>query len=164
MQSKQEEIDELKRIVNDVFLVDIEIQSSVRRVVDARKVYSKILRDSGCSYELIGETINKDHASIIHYVKTVEHLLFYDKNLRDKYVACKNIFIKKRKSISEQIKKDVDIYVTVVRLTNELQEALDIRDKLLNEFFDYIKDYEERAGRLPNSHECKHHILQLFNK
>ena len=160
----KEDIDELKKIVNDVFLVDIELKDSRRVVVDARKVYSKILRDRGYSYELIGSTIKKDHATIIHYVKNIEYLLSYDQILREKYVACKNVFIKKKNSISEQIKKDVDIYVTVVRLTNELQEAVEIKEKLLDEFFNYIQDYEERTGRLPNSYECKHHILQLFNK
>jgi len=164
MQSRQEEIDELKKIVNDIFLVDIEVKNSKRGVVDARKVYSKILRDSGYSYELIGETINKDHATIIHYVKNIEYLLSYDRLLRDKYVACKNVFIKKRKSIKEQVKKDVDIYVTVVRLANELQDALAVKEKLLDEFFNYIEDHEKRTGRLPNSYECKHHILPLFNK
>jgi hypothetical protein len=160
----KEDIDELKKIVNDVFLVDIELKDSKRAVVDARKVYSKILRDRGYSYESIGNTIKKDHATIIHYVKNIEYLLSYDQILREKYVACKNVFIKKKNSISEQIKKDVDIYVTVVRLTNELQEAVAIKEKLLDEFFNYIQDYEERTGRLPNSYECKHHILQLFNK
>jgi len=164
MQSRQEEIDELKKIVNDIFLVDIEVKNSKRGVVDARKVYSKILRDSGYSYELIGETINKDHATIIHYVKNIEHLLSYDRIIREKYVACKNVFIKKRKSIKEQIKKDVDIYVTVIRLSNELEKAVAVKEKLLDEFFNFIQDYEKRTGRLPNSHECKHHILELFNK
>ena len=152
---------ELKEIINEVFLVDIDIKSSKRAVVDARKVYSKILRDSGYSYELIGETINKNHATIIHYVKNIEYLLSYDQILRDKYVACKNIFTVN--SVKEQKKKDVDIYVTVVRLANELQEAVVIKEKLLDEFFNYIQDYEQRTGRLPNSYECKHHILPLFN-
>jgi hypothetical protein len=152
---------ELKEIINEVFLVDIDIKSSKRAVVDARKVYSKILRDSGYNYELIGETINKNHATIIHYVKNIEYLLSYDQILRDKYVACKNIFTVN--SVKEQEKKDVDIYVTVVRLANELQEAVAIKEKLLDEFFNYIQDYEQRTGRLPNSYECKHHILPLFN-
>ena len=88
-------------------------------------------------------------------------MLSYDQILRDKYVACKNIFTVN--SVKEQEKKDVDIYVTVVRLANELQEAVVIKEKLLDEFFNYIQDYEQRTGRLPNSYECKHHILPLFN-
>ena len=164
MQSRKEEIDELKKIVNDVFLVDLEVKNRKRGVVDARKIYSKILRDSGYSYELIAETINKDHATIIHYVRNVEHILSYDRMLRDKYVACKNVFIKKRKSIKEQIKRDVDVYVTVIRLTNELQEAISSNKKLLNEFVDYIEQYEKEKGYLPSIKEYRHTILPLFNK
>jgi hypothetical protein len=164
MQSKKEEIDELKKIVNDVFLVDLEVNNRKRGVVDARKVYSKILRDSGYSYDLIGETLGKNHATIIHYVKNIEHILSYDRIVRDRYVACKNVFVKKRKSISEQTKKDADIYVTVVRLTNELQEAVAIKEKLLNEFFNFTEQYEKKTGRLPSSYDCREHILPLFNK
>ena len=164
MQSKKEEIDELKKIVNDVFLVDLEVNNRKRGVVDARKVYSKILRDSGYSYDLIGETLGKNHATIIHYVKNIEHILSYDRIVRDRYVACKNVFVKKRKSISEQTKKDADIYVTVVRLTNELQEAVAIKEKLLNEFFNFTEQYEKKTGRLPSYYDCREHILPLFNK
>ena len=154
--------EELKRIVNDTFLVDIEIESRKRDVVDARKVYSKILRDSGYSYESIGKTINKNHATIMHYVKNIEHLMSYDQILRNKYVACKNVFIKKKKSILDQVKKDVDIYVTVVRLTNELQEATS--NKILYDFVDYIEEYEKQRGYLPSIYDYRHTILPLFNK
>lgn len=156
--------EELKRIVNDAFLVDIEIESRKRDVVDARKVYSKILRDSGYSYESIGKTINKNHATIMHYVKTIEHLMSYDQILRNKYIACKNVFIKNKKSILDQIKKDVDIYVTVVRLTNELQEAIESKNKILNEFVDYIEQYEKTTGNLPNIYDYRRNILPLFHK
>lgn len=164
MQLRKEEIEELKRIVNDVFLVDLEVNNRKRGVVDARKIYSKILRDNGYSYELIAETINKDHATIIHYIKNVDYLLSYDRLLRDKYIACKNIFSKKRKSISEELKKDVDIYVTVIRLANELQEAVSSKKKILNEFVDYIEEYEKKNGYLPSIYDYKHTILPLFNK
>lgn len=158
----KEKIDELKTIVNDVFLVDIDIKNSKRGVVDARKVYSKILRDSGYSYELIGETINKNHATIIHYVKSIDYLLSYDQILREKYVACKNIFT--GKFIKDQIDKDVDIYVTVIRLTNELQEAVESKHKVLNNFVDYIEQFEKTTGYIPNVYDLRKHILPLFNK
>jgi len=154
--------EELKRIVNDVFLVDIEIESRKRDVVDARKVYSKILRDSGYSYELIGKTINKNHATIMHYVKNIEHLISYDQILKNKYVDCKNIFLENKKSILEQVKKDEDIYVTVIRLTNELQEATS--NKILYDFVDYIEEYEKQRGYLPSIYDYRHTILPLFNK
>jgi hypothetical protein len=164
MQSRQEEIDELKRIVNDIFLVDLEVKNRKRDVVDARKVYSKILRDNGYSYELIGKTLGKDHATIIHYIKNIEYILSYDKIIIDKYVACKNVFITTRKSIKEQIEKDVDIYVTVVRLTSELQDAVSSKKKVLNDFVDYIEQYEKQRGYLPSIYDYRHTILPLFNQ
>jgi hypothetical protein len=164
MQSRQEEIDELKRIVNDIFLVDLEVISRKRDVVDARKVYSKILRDNGYSYDLIGKTLGKDHATIIHYIKNIEYILSYDKIIIDKYVACKNVFITTRKSIKEQIEKDVDIYVTVVRLTSELQDAVSSKKKVLNDFVDYIEEYEKQRGYLPSIYDYRHTILPLFNQ
>jgi len=164
MQSRQEEIDELKRIVNDIFLVDLEVINRKRDVVDARKVYSKILRDNGYSYDLIGKTLGKDHATIIHYIKNIEYILSYDKIIIDKYVACKNVFITTRKSIKEQIEKDVDIYVTVVRLTSELQDAVSSKKKVLNDFVDYIEQYEKQRGYLPSIYDYRHTILPLFNQ
>ena len=157
-------MEELKKIVNDVFLIDLMSNRRERTIVDARKVYSKILRDEGISLESIGKSINKNHATVIHYVKDLHSILSYDKELRDKYVACKNVFIKERKPISQQIKKDADVYVTVIRLTNELQEAISNKNKILNKFVDYIEEYEKKEGTLPSIEEYRHTILPLFNE
>jgi chromosomal replication initiation ATPase DnaA len=85
-------MDELKTIVNNIFLTDVDSENRQRQVVDARKVYSKILRDLGYSCQAVGDSIKKDHATIIHYQKSIEHLLAYDDTLREKYKACKNAF------------------------------------------------------------------------
>lgn len=160
----EKEIQELKRIVNAIFLVNLDSKSRERNIVDARKIYSKMLRDSGFSYEAIGKTIGKCHATIVHYINNIEYILSYDKRLRDKYIACKNDFIKKRESISEQIKKDADVYVTIIRLANELEEAISDKNKVLYDFVNYIEDYERREGTLPSLYEYKHTILPLFIK
>lgn len=160
----EKEIQELKRIVNAIFLVNLDSKSRERNIVDARKIYAKMLRDSGFSYEAIGKTIGKCHATIVHYINNVEHILSYDKRLRDKYIACKNNFIKKRQSISEQIKKDADVYVTIIRLANELEEAISDKNKVLYDFVNYIEEYERKEGTLPSLYEYKHTILPLFIK
>jgi len=161
---KQKEIEGLKRIVNEAFLVDLDVDNRKREVVDARKIYSKILRDIGYSYEAIGSTINKNHATIIHYVKNIEHLLSYDQSLYFKYVACKNVFVEKKESISDQIKKDADVYVTAIRLTTELQQAVSYNNYILDEFVSYIELYELENGCLPTISEYRRDILPLFNR
>lgn len=155
---------ELKNIINEVFFVDIDVKCRNREVVDARKIYSKILRDKGYSYERIGSSIGKDHATIIHYVRNIEHLLAYDQLLKEKYIACENVFSKKTKSVKEQIQKDSDTYATLIRLTNELEEAILRNDKMLNEFVDYIEEYNKKNGFFPSIYDYRHTILPLFNK
>ena len=158
----KEEVERLKAIVNDIFLVELDSPNRTRDVVDARKVYSKILRESGCGYEEIAKTINKNHSTIQHYVKDVEYILTYDKVMMNKYIACKNVFIKESESISQQIKKDADIYVTVVRLANELEEAISSKNKTLNNFVNYIENYQKQNGFHPSIDEYRYIILPLF--
>ena len=164
MRLYKEEMDVLKQIINDVFLVDINDNSRFRNLVDAKRVYSKILRDMGCSYPSIGSSIGKNHATVMHYIKTIDTILTYDANVRNKYIACKNIFVEKKDSVFDELKKDVDVYVTVVRLKNELQEAVSSRSKVLCDFVDYIEQYEKKKGSLPSIYDYRNTILPLFNR
>jgi predicted transcriptional regulator len=157
-----EEIIELQKIVNNIFLVNIEVKSSKRGVVDARKVYSKILRQRGLSFQKIGNCIGKNHATIIHYIKEIDHALIYDKNLREKYILCRDIFTKKRKSILEQVEKDVNIYETVGRLTNELEIAISEKKQILTKFVDYLEQFEKTTGYIPSSYDLRNHVLPNF--
>ena len=164
MKLYEEEVKALTEIVNDVFLVDIIAKNSKRDVVDARQIYSKILREKGYGYESIGRSIKKNHATIVHYIKNIDSLLTYDKQLRDKYMTCKVLFYKDREAITNELKKDVDIYVTAIRLTNELQEAIASKNKILNDFVNYLENFEKTTGYIPNAYELRLNILPLFNK
>jgi len=161
---EEKEIIELKRIVNDVFSVDLEVNNRKVNAVDARKVYSKILKEAGYSYELIGKTINKDHSTVLYYIKNLDSIFTYDKILRDRYIACKSIFIKESDSISEQIKKDVDMYVTILRLTTELNEAMSRKRKIISNFIDYIEQYEKRNRCTLSIQDYRDTLLPLFNE
>ena len=81
---------ELKAIVKKVLGVNIDVETRKRAFVDARRVYSKILRDIGISFESIGRTINKDHATIIHYLRDIDHIFVHDKPFFDKYSKCRD--------------------------------------------------------------------------
>lgn len=161
---KSNKIKELKRIVKEIFLIDVDTQSRKRDVVDARRIYSKILREEGFSFEFIGESVGKDHATIIHYTKSIDTILTHDKALRDRYIACKEMYVKSRGSIIEDMKKDIDAYVTIIRLKNELHEVMYLRDKILDKFVDCIEDYEKKYGYMPSVYECRKKLIPLFNQ
>ena len=53
----------------DVSWISIESKSRVRLVVDARRMYCGILRNTfGITYTLIAKILNKNHATILHNV------------------------------------------------------------------------------------------------
>jgi hypothetical protein len=163
MKLHKEEADALTEIVNSVFLVDIFSNNRKRNIVDARHVYSKILREKKYTYEAIGDSIKKNHATIVHYIKNIDSILTYDKGLRDKYMTCKVLFYKDREAITNELKKDIDIYMTVIRLRGELHQAISNKNKVLNDFVDYIERYEKLRGRLPSVDDYRNIILPLFD-
>ena len=159
------ESEELIEIVNENFFTDMLAKNRKREVVDARRVYAKILRDRGYTFELISRTIGKDHATILHYVRTIDSILIYDKEFREKYLICKDAFLKDKENVSVyKREKDKDIYITVVKLRGQLQEALSDKKEILNKFVYYIEEYENKNGYLPNIDYCRKTILPLFNE
>jgi hypothetical protein len=163
MKLNEKKIIALKDVVKEIFLIDVDKDSRKRDIVDARRVYSKILRDEGYSFESIGLSLGRNHATVIHYAKSIDSILNYDRNLRERYIACKEIYIEKRESIFEEMKKDVDAYVTIVRLTNELHEAISLKNKILTKFVDSIEDFKNKNGYLPSVQDCRLKLLPLFN-
>lgn len=148
-------MDSLKNIINLVFFVDIEDRTRKRQIVDARKAYSKILRDSGFSYEFIGKSINKDHATIIHYVKSVDSLLKYDAIFEKKFILAKKNFLEENKHLMLNSKED--IYAIAISLENRLNELISKREKI-NELLDkYEKENKECVDF------CREVILPLFD-
>lgn len=112
MQQIESEVKSLKGIVEDIFFIDLASKKRKRDVVNARMVYSKILRDRGLKFDMIGDTINKDHSTICYYVAKLENHIEYDKNLYSKYRICKDLFLDNRaplqlKNTEEQLRYEI---------------------------------------------------------
>jgi hypothetical protein len=158
------EKDTLKEIVSGVFNVDISLKDRRRNSVDARRIYSKVLRERGYTFESIGDSLDRDHATIIHYIGSVDTILAYDKGLRDKYIACKNVFLEGRAPLMiERMKKDADLYITVIRLNDELQEIIKEKKEILTKFVHYIDKYEKETGNYPSVSFLKKRVIPLFD-
>jgi hypothetical protein len=158
------EKDALKQIVSGVFNVDISLKDRRRNSVDARRIYSKILRDRGYTFESIGSSIERNHASVINYLLHVDTILSFDKGLRDKYTACNNVFLEGRAPLMvNKIKKDDDLYFTVLRLNNEIEEIIKEKKEILTKFVHYIEKYENETGYFPPIKFLKNNIIPLFD-
>jgi len=150
-------MESLKQIVNEIFLIDIESNRRKRSIVDGRKVYSKILRALGFSYQHIGYTIGKDHATIIHYVKSVDSLLKYDSVFEKKFMLAKKNFLKENKHLIPNQKQD--IYEVAINLELKLNEILSKKQQIIEQ----LNNYEKENGENECLDYCKELMLSLFD-
>ena len=86
-------MEKLKEIVSKVFDTNINIKTRKRNNVEARMIFSKILREDGNTFESIGKAINKDHSTIIYYANQASILIKHSIELSNKYLECKNCYI-----------------------------------------------------------------------
>ena len=79
-------IEKFKKIIELETGVNVEIVSRKRNFVEARAMYYKLLRDvSNMTLQAIGDTVNKDHATILHSLNSVDDWMRYDRKLADRY-------------------------------------------------------------------------------
>lgn len=137
LESVEEEMSALKKIVEDVFALDDLHRNTHRRVyVDARMVYSKILKDRGHSFLSIGKSLNKNHATIIHHVVKIDHIMKHDSELRSKYQKARSEFLCEREAFySNPTQRDMINQINM--LTNQLDEYINERELVLLQAHNY---------------------------
>ena len=88
----EEKINYLKQIVSNEFQVDVSSLRRTRVHVDARLVYSYILRSRGLGLSRIGKSINKNHATVLYLLNNAPSYLEQDPDLKTKYDSCLLMF------------------------------------------------------------------------
>ena len=73
-----EQIRYLRQVVSNEFQLDVTSKTRTRNHVDARLVYSYILRNRGASLQRIAKSINKNHATILYLLKNAPSYLKQD--------------------------------------------------------------------------------------
>lgn len=86
--------DKLKETILEELSLEIDSDSRLQDVVAAKIIYCRILRDCGWTLHGIGETINRNHATIIHYMKRFEgeQSIKFDTEMIINYKKVKNSF------------------------------------------------------------------------
>lgn len=69
---------ELKKIIDNTLDIDISRDVRFPEYVFARAIYYKLLRDKGFSLVYIGDTLGKNHATVIYALKNFEIYKTFD--------------------------------------------------------------------------------------
>lgn len=67
---------------------DIRLDKTIRKrnYVEARSIYFKIAKDNlNITFDKLGKSVNKNHATVIHSIKNLQDLMSWDNNLKNNY-------------------------------------------------------------------------------
>ena len=132
---------------------DITSKSREQAVTDARAIYFKLAREhTNFSFKAIGQSLNKNHATVIHAVKKV----FPAAALNNR--SCKRAYNKYNNIVEGVVDADVNL---IAELKDRIKELEDSKRFTLNEQLyrslgsDDKKVYDERANLVLKSFEWK---------
>jgi len=160
-------MEKLKEIVSQVFNTDINIKTRKRNNVEARMIFSKILREDGNTFESIGKAINKDHSTIVYYVNQASSLIKQSIELSDKYLECKNCYIDNLDVVLPQMKYDelknevLELKLLINQLTIERNKTIKVQEKY-NRIKKIINLVAERT-HVGKEEFIERKINQMFN-
>ena len=160
-------MEKLKEIVSQVFETNINIKTRKRNNVEARMIFSKILREDGNTFESIGKAINKDHSTIVYYVNQASTLIKQSIELSDKYLECKNCYIDNLDVVLPQMKYDelknevLELKLLINQLTIERNEIIKVQEKY-NRIKKIINLVAERT-HVGKEEFIERKINQMFN-
>lgn len=104
-------MEEIKKIVQNHFKLDISENSRRFELVFARACYFKICRDlTKNSYQRIGASLGKNHATVMHGIKTLNDLVETDKDLKNRFDSLLNKFsqynkIKEKMTLTQLVRE-----------------------------------------------------------
>jgi len=126
----EQDMESLKKTIDKLFNLNIMKNSRTRDLVDARLIYAKILRERGHTLKSIGLSLHKDHTTIIHYLSKVDFIMQQDKRLLERYIICKDVFLKDKPEMPEHFTY-TDLRKKVISLNNEIKFLILNKERIL---------------------------------
>ena len=81
----------IKDIIEDYYNFKLDSATRQRKYVEARAIYYYILRNKfNYSFSAIAKTLNKNHATVLHFTKQFDSWLMYDRVIRTDYQQIEN--------------------------------------------------------------------------
>ena len=153
--------EEIKQLVEDELGYKIDVKSRKRKIVYGRAIYFKICKDrTNLSLHEIGQTLNLNHATVIHSLKNVfttfklynpEYLTIYKRIIhRDEYIPLETRYDLLKQEYTEledkyEQLKDIEVsnnYKSLVDIIKEIpEEQLDVANFRIDAMVKMLKTY-----------------------
>jgi FtsZ-binding cell division protein ZapB len=160
------EMNSLKEIISNTTGTDIMNKSRYRNIVDARIVFSKIIRERGYTYSSIARYLSKDHSTIIHYICECNSLIQTDDKMMETYIVCRNKFLEDKDALLTYTDKDAVKEMIILKM--DIEKLIDKNNKLkdtqnkYNRLSEIINLIDKRTPE-GQEHTIKQELIRMFN-
>jgi len=147
LKAKKEKQNNLKEIINIIYELDLMKPTRARRHVDARSIFSKIMFDEGHGYTDIGKILNKNHATIIHNVRSANWLVENVGDFKKKYLEILKVYNSDIKILD--MKNEIELKNSIISLNSQIN-LLHLENMRLKKQNQFLKNNESKFGLLHN--------------
>ena len=135
----------IKEIVESYFEINISRTTRKRQYVEARAIYFKLCRDfTQLSLEQIGKSVNRDHASVLHGVKSINTWVQVDKRMNNSMRILKNKIINYQVETDETVELNESIVLKYLELKDQVKNQQEIIDKLSSDLKEITDKHTKR--------------------
>jgi len=131
----------LKKIVDGEFNIDIADKCRKTNYVNARLVYSYILRKRGVGLVRIGDSLNKNHATICYLINNAPFYFKQDSELEFRYLSCKSLFENHYSPILDYSRRE--LIQAYVELDSQFDMVIKENENLIEEIVKLKKNNQE---------------------
>jgi hypothetical protein len=144
-------------IVSSVTGVDIMRNTRIREFVEGRSIFYHIYRNmEGWTLSDIGALFDKDHATVLHGIKTIEIFMEQEPRLKSLYDRCLNLYkgldnpeleTDKQKLVNKLSQLDgriVDLNTYIAELRSEIRELKE-QNSEYSEVLDVVRMYTPKG-------------------
>lgn len=147
--------------------LDVNLLSKSRKQenVYGRMIYYKILREQHHGFQAIAQSLKKNHATVIHAIKTFDDLYPIDKQLRQQYEIIKEIYFDIEGNHPLSFTTRPELIEKVINLEKQNKSLIlsneVLKDSLKNyqKYDDFIQLIEERCLAA----ETKEYVYKKLN-
>ena len=114
---KPKDVKHLFEITNKVFSTDLMTQSRKRNNVNARMTFAYLLKQKGYNWPQIGGFMNRDHSTVIYYVKRLKPCIKTDRLFKNYFDIIEKNFLSFCSPVNEMELKELKKEILICRST-----------------------------------------------
>lgn len=170
------EIEAVRLAVESVMSIDIFDRKRSHHIVEARMIFTSILKDRKHSYYSIAKYLGRDHSTVMYYYSSIKDLIRVNKNVLKNYTKCQEELLIKEDYLNLNNNKDY-LLLEVEVLRSKVKILEQENKELINKNEESIKDFTfDNKNRLTkvfkfideNTPEGREHVIyrrikKLFN-